>query len=171
MATVLLHQLSSIFVKRGHWFNSHKVSLFCSLFADNLWSFISPFFISLNDPLIQVDCYLSSNRFSKNDYISNLSLIDFKVIILVTNNIGNSSNHRPRIHNTLATSNKSSGLISSVIESLNYLFGNNLPLLATHLQWNGQDHKHMVDSIYSHCIDVRKHVGACYPSLQVWIFY
>ena len=100
-----------------------------------------------------------------------MALVYFDVFILIADNVGNTSNNRPGIHDTLTTRYSSLCLFRTIVKSLDHLFGHDVPLLLIHLQRYGQDHEHVINSIDTHRVYVRKGIGTCNTTLKVRVLH
>ena len=157
-------------VQMRHAFHRHIVSIInlcgsntfaCEPFGTKLW---------VRKLLLKVYCRLSSKRLRKYQKITRLSIIWPNELRLITDNISNSSNYWPWIHNALPTSNLCASFCCAIIETLNHLSRYNLSFFHAHLQWDAKHHEHMVNSSDAHSIDITKDIAAGYPSLYVRVF-
>mmetsp|Transcript_8450 Transcript_8450/g.14173 ORF Transcript_8450/g.14173 Transcript_8450/m.14173 type:complete len:224 (+) Transcript_8450:609-1280(+) len=169
MATMPFHEGGRVLVEVGHGLDRHVVRLLGSFHRHVLQSLFKLLLVILEDPLVKIYRRLSSQWLGQHDHVSWLTPVHLLVLVVEAGHVGDASNDGPRVHDALAARDHGACLGGAIIEALDEVLGDNLPLLVVHLERDSKHHEDVVDSVDAHCVDVGDDVGAGHSPLDVWV--
>jgi hypothetical protein len=170
MTPVFHHESSAVHVESAHGFTRSEVGLLRFLVSYMLQR-LRPLVILLYKPLMQVYSYLSAQRLGQDQNVPGSSVVRLDILIVITHGVGHTSDDRPGVQDGLAPSNEGLSFLAALVEPLNHLASNYLSLFFSHLSANTHNHKHMVDSVNPHRVDIAEDVAAGDATLQERVFH